>query len=537
MANTLDCRCCVKTLSAVLAVMAAASLANCSGEAAPAATGAPAPATSTAGSPAASNPAVTMPAADPGAAASPSVATNAPATGAPAPNAPQQPAPGSADLPEAPGTPDAMQPPPATPEEPCNNCWKYMGHSADSRWTNPDESSLSTANVGTLAEAWTFTMPGSATGTAAVVNGTVYAPSMGAVVAFDALSGAVKWMAPQNIPGSVSYDEGKLYVQNAGGIVVQLDAATGAAGWQAPVGSFGGFGTPLPVGNKVLAGASSGEENLASDNAMFRGKAVALDKATGQLLWEHYTAEPPSSGAAIWSSPSADLELGMAFFTTGNNYTGLAGDQSDSIIALDLETGMLLWKFQALENDVYTTVNRGPGPDLDFGTNPVLFEGGGKRLVGAGQKSGQFWALDRMTGEVVWMHQVGPGCGIGGVFNNGAFDGTNILASSWGCAGASTLKALDPATGNPVWMQTLPAQSWAPITVANGVGFVASQNSLNAFDVSTGAMLYSTTVVGSIASGAVVVDGFVYFGSGVPPLAGTFGGPIDDKVFHALKLP
>jgi polyvinyl alcohol dehydrogenase (cytochrome) len=432
--------------------------------------------------------------------------------------------------------PPAMQPT-AAPEAPCTNCWKYMSHSPVSHFTNPAETKLSAANVSTLVEAWTFAMAGSATGTAAVVNGIVYAPSMGQLVAFDAAAGGMKWTSPQNIPGSVSYDEGKLYVQNAGGVVVQLDAATGAPGWQAPVGSFGGFGTPLPVGNKVLVGASSGEENLVAENAQFRGKAVALDKATGKVLWEHFTAVPPASGAAIWSSPSVDLEAGMAFFSTGNNYTGMAGDESDSIIALDLESGMLLWKYQALANDVYTTVNRGPGPDLDFGTNPIVFEGGGKKLVGAGQKSGQFWALDRMTGQVVWMHQVGGGCGIGGVFNNGAFDGKNILVSSWGCAGTSTLKALDAASGNPVWMQTLPAQSWAPITVANGVGFVPSQNTLNAFDVATGKTLYTTMVAGSISSGAVVVDGFVYFGSGVPPLAGSFGGPIDDKVFHALKLP
>jgi polyvinyl alcohol dehydrogenase (cytochrome) len=344
-------------------------------------------------------------------------------------------------------------------------------------------------------------------------------------------------MTPQNVSGSVSYDEGKLYMQNSGGFVVQLDAATGKPGWQSPVGSFGGFGTPLPIGNKVLVGASSGEENLVAENAKFRGKAVALDKATGKLLWEHYTADPPASGAAIWSSPSVDPDLRMAFFTTGNNYTGVAGDQSDSIIALDLETGMLMWKFQATANDVYTTVNAGPGPDHDFGANPVLFEGGGKKLVGAGQKSGKFWALDRMTGQMVWNHQVAGGCGIGGVFNNGAYDGKRILVSSWPCAGASTLKALDPATGMPLWQKMFPAQSWGPITVANGVGFVASQNVLNAFDVTNGNVLMMQMVGGSISSGAVVVDGRVYFGSGVPPLAGSFGSPMDDKVFHALAVP
>ena len=88
-----------------------------------------------------------------------------------------------------------------------------------------------------------------------------------------------------------------------------------------------------------------------------------------------------------------------------------------------------------------------------------------------------------------------------------------------------------------MWMKTMPAQSWAPITVVNGVGFVASQNTLNAFDTNTGDMLWTTMVGGSIASGAVAIDGRVFFGSGVPPLAGSFGGPIDNKMFYAFKLP
>jgi polyvinyl alcohol dehydrogenase (cytochrome) len=423
------------------------------------------------------------------------------------------------------------------PTTPCTNCWTYLGGNARSTFHNPEETTLTTSNVAMLAEAYTVMMAGSATGTAAVVDGVVYAPSMGALVALDAATGMMKWTMRQSVPGSVTYDAGKLYVQNSGGMVMQIDAATGTPGWQTPIGSFGGFSTPLVVGNKVLVGASSGEENLVADNAMFRGRAVALDKATGQMLWQHETATPPANGAAIWSSPSADAELGIAYFTTGNNYTGVAGDQSDSIIALDLETGALLWKFQATANDVYTTVNFGPGPDYDFGTNPILFDAGGKKLVGAGQKSGTFWALDRMTGQMVWSREVTRGCGIGGIFNNGAFDGTRILVTSWPCAGGAVLAALDPATGSPQWMMPMPAQSWAPITVVNGVGFVPSQNVLNAFETATGRMLASFTAGGSISSGAVAIDGRVFFGSGVPPLAGMFGSPMDDKVFHVLKLP
>ena len=436
-----------------------------------------------------------------------------------------------------PATDPGDTPPPVQTGMDCTDCWAYMGHGTSSTFHNAEETTLSKDNVASLAPLWNHDMGGSATGTPAVHDGVVYAASMGTLVAFEAATGSVIWSAPLNVPGSVTYDEGKLYVQDTAGAVLRIDAASAAVEWTARVGSFGGFGTPLVVGDKVLVGASSGEENLVAENAMFRGSAVALDKASGQVVWQHFTADPPANGAAIWSSPSADPELAMAFFTTGNNYTGVGGSQSDAIIALDLHTGELLWSFQATPDDVYTTVNFGPGPDYDFGTNPILFEAGGQKLVGAGQKSGTFWTLDRMTGQLVWMHVVAPGCGIGGIFNNGAYDGQRIYVSSWPCAGGATLAALDPASGAVLWQTSMPSQSWAPITVAGGVGFIPAQNVMQAFDLDNGNVLFSHTVTGSINSGAVVVDGRVFFGSGVPPLAGSFGSPMDDTMFHALAVP
>jgi polyvinyl alcohol dehydrogenase (cytochrome) len=245
------------------------------------------------------------------------------------------------------------------------------------------------------------------------------------------------------------------------------------------------------------------------------------------------------------------------FGSTGNNYTEEAGRTSDSIFAVRLESGELAWNTQLTEGDVFTIPNP-RSPDSDFGTNPVLFEaevaGERRALVGAGQKSGMFWVLDRETGEMVWNRQVSGGSAlIGGVFNNGAFDGERIIVAGnngtstgpgsepsngasqpLGAANTPTsvLMAMDPATGDVLWERQLPAWAWGPITLANGVGFVAADSDLQAFDLATGERLTVIDTEGTIAGGAAIWDGRVYFGSGLAYLGTTPGTKL-----YALDLP
>jgi polyvinyl alcohol dehydrogenase (cytochrome) len=187
----------------------------------------------------------------------------------------------------------------------------------------------------------------------------------------------------------------------------------------------------------------------------------------------------------------------------------------------------------------------------------VLFEatvgGRARKMLSAGQKSGMYWALDRESGDIVWQKQVSGGSAlIGGVFNNGAFDGERIIvagnngtstgAGSEPSNGASkplgganvttsVLMALDPVDGHVVWERQLPAWVWAPITIANGVGFVSADNELQAFDTKTGGKLASWKMGGTIASGAATADGRVFLGSGLAYLGTTF-----DNTLHALAL-
>lgn len=415
---------------------------------------------------------------------------------------------------------------------------------------------MSTAR--SLHEVWRATEQGTVDGTPAAADSVIYALGTNGLFAFDAMSGAVLWRdASVHGTSSPTVDGQRIFVNDGKSVLHALNVGDGSQLWQATIDSHpraAGFSSPVVADGLVIVGSASTEEVVAKTNATFRGSLVAFDVATGKEVWRHYTAQPPDTGVAIWSSPSVDVEAGVVYATTGNNYTGDAGSTSDSIFALRLTDGQLIWNRQLSGGDVFTIPNP-RSPDSDFGTNPVLFDamiaGTRRKLLGAGQKSGVFWALDRATGEIVWRRKVSGGSAlIGGVFNNGAFDGRRLLVAgnngdSIGpgsepangnsnpiglpIARTSVLEALDPADGAVIWERQLPAWVWAPITVANGVGFVSADRELQAFDLASGEKLWTMQTEGTIASGAAIADGHLYFGSGIGYLGTKF-----DNVFHTV---
>jgi polyvinyl alcohol dehydrogenase (cytochrome) len=429
--------------------------------------------------------------------------------------------------------------------------WPSLGQNYSSTYTNPAEKILSPSNVGQLQLDWHFIPDGPVNGAAAVVNGVVYVHSGAGLYALDPVTRTVLW-ENDKVFGATSptYDGGRVFVQSARGEVVAVDAATGTELWRSDVDPHPtsvGFSSPLVFERFVIVGSSSIEEATTASNATFTGSMVAFDRETGQELWRFYTTTLPINGASVWSSPSLDPELRLVYGSTGNNYTELAGPTSDSLFALDVDTGEVRWLTQLTEGDIFTILNP-QSPDTDFGTNPILFDavvdGHERKMLAAGQKSGVFWGLDRVSGEVLWMTAVSPGSAlIGGFLNNGGYDGEHILAA--GSNGRSTapgsveptdgrrarLVALDPATGAIVWERQIPGWVWAPVTSANGVGYVAYNTTVQAFDTHTGEKLYEFVTPGTISCAPVVTGGRVYFGSGIGYIATT---PALD--FYVLSL-
>ena len=232
------------------------------------------------------------------------------------------------------------------------------------------------------------------------------------------------------------------------------------------------------------------------------------------------------AGGAVWSTVSLDTARKRVYVTTGNQYTPPASKYPNAILALDMDTGKLIWSFQATPGDIWTFDCRNQPDcsdlDVDFGMAPVFFKGkGGKTLVGAGQKSGWFYALDPATGVLEWKKEVGPGGKLGGIEFGGATDGERIYVGISNHPKQGSVSALDGATGNILWQTPSPdgKANFGMVTVTgrgdNRLVWAGSQGGfIRAYNARDGKILWEYNTGGGVGGGATVVDGIMYIGSG-----------------------
>jgi polyvinyl alcohol dehydrogenase (cytochrome) len=434
-----------------------------------------------------------------------------------------------------------------------------LGYDAESTYFNRAETKISRTTAPNLKVAFTVDLGGNITGSPLQVADRLYAAAaQQRTVCYDLTTQQLVWEVPAatfTSSSTFAYSDGTLFVHDFGGVIRALNAADGTQQWELDTSDYGfvvGFSSPIIAGDLVIVGGSTGEEILPGAMPGFRGFVFAANKNTGQLAWKEFTVPEGATGAALWSTPSADVAGGRVYAGTGNNYTMPATDTSDAILALNFDTGVTEWKAQRYEGDVWSLFTASLGnPDYDFGANPVVFEaavnGTMTELVAAGQKSGDVHVLRRDTGAEVWKRNISPGSANGrmGIFTNGAWDGEHLLFAGNGATsdapgsepqdssfGTAVLFALDPATGNIVWERQLPGPVLAPITVANGVGFVPADRHLIVFDTSTGQTLFRHTAASTIASAPTVSNGRVAFGSGIGWSVGTPG-----TILTVLDLP
>jgi outer membrane protein assembly factor BamB len=439
--------------------------------------------------------------------------------------------------------PDVTQPTPpdpgTTPTEtpttpPGGSEWRMIGYDLGSTYNNTAETKLTKDNAAQLKEIYTVDMGSNVYGAPLQIGDKIYLSGT-SVRAVEAASGKEIWKVMIPSTSSMSYDNGILYLNDDNGKINALNAADGKSVWMMPADKqkSDGSSSAVVAGDLVLIGGSNGGAELGG--GVFRGYLSALNKLTGAIVWTTYTVPEGSRGASLWSSPSADLVAGIAYGGTGNNYGNPATDTSDAFIAFDLETGAIKWKNQRVMND---TFGGGIGPDADFGANPVLYEtmvgGTLTKVVAAGNKGGQAHAIKREDGSMLWQRNLCGGAADGsqGVFVNSTWSGKYlILACNEG--GPATLYGLDGATGDIGWMRRLSGQVWGRISVANGVGFVGTGTSLEAFDVDTGKMIKSFPSKGGTVAGTIsIANGRVAFGEGM-----TWSSARAGKIVTVLALP
>jgi polyvinyl alcohol dehydrogenase (cytochrome) len=386
----------------------------------------------------------------------------------------------------------------------------------------------SATQVPTLAESWRFgSEDGDFTGTPAVVGGTVVVGSYGGTVfALDSGTGALKWSRDlypgpsgdrePTINGSVAIADGRVYVPLADvdtPRLVALRLSDGAVLWDRIIDTQRDsdvFGSPVVWGGSVLIGVSALFGELNDPDVRVRGAVVALNAVTGRPRWKTFTVPRGLDGGAVWTTPAIDAATSRLYVGTGNAYHAPAADTTDAILSIDARNGRLLDRFQATPNDVWNgTTNALTGPDHDFGASPNLLTGpDGRALVGEGQKSGAYWAVDRATLDPVWQAFTGPGTPVGGIIGSTAYDGNRVYGPD---TVGGEIWALG-RDGSTAWVSSdTDAAHFGPVSTANGVVYTTDMNGfLNARAADTGIVL-AKRPLGAPSWGGVAIDGGTIF--------------------------
>ena len=306
-----------------------------------------------------------------------------------------------------------------------------------------------TANLGPRPDYYLQTTP-------LMIDGVLYttAGSRRNVVAIDAATGEHLWLyrldegerAAQSVRRlsgrGVGYwtdgagDE-RIYFVTIGYQLVALDAKTG---W--PIADFGvdGIvdlkqnndqdldpitselawnGAPVVAGDTVLVGAASRSGRTPPSRRNAKGYVRGFDARTGERKWIFHTIPQPgefghetwedgsweyTGNTGVWTQMTVDTELGIAYLPVEiptNDYYGghRPGDNlfSESLVAVDVETGERIWHFQFVHHPVW---------DYDVPCAPILaditVDGREIKAIAQPTKQGWVYVFDRVTGEPVW---------------------------------------------------------------------------------------------------------------------------------------
>lgn len=458
--------------------------------------------------------------------------------------------------------------------------WPVANGDLHANRARPD-SSINSETVERLELAWSYDVPGDAifgslTTTALVSDDTVYLGDLSTKVhAIDRETGEQRFVAGDDAsifgPTGVALGWGRLYGtkgddDGGGKLLVAYDADSGEELWSTDLGANGSDINVQPVAYGGLVFASTGGYGAGT-----RATIYAVDAETGDIVWDFPVIEDPdlwghpdlNSGGGVWYPATIDADRGVAYFGTGNPYPfpgapGFPNGASrpgsnrwtNSALALDIETGELVWGHQALERDIFDR-------DAMLTSRVDVEEEGGEErslLISTG-KLGVVFGLDADTGERLWSTPVGthendelteiegptlvyPGS-LGGVQTPLAITDGTIYAcvmnapsmyegpeeSSFGFSvrlgtADSDFVAIDAATGEIDWSVKLPGDALGGATVAGDLVFTSTfGGQVLALDRTTGETVWTYQAAGGINGWITATDDELYVpvGTGETP--------------------
>jgi glucose dehydrogenase len=400
---------------------------------------------------------------------------------------------------------------------------------------NPNETIIGPDNVDRLKIKWQFATiddwPIQVTPT--VVGDTVFFGAGAYCYALDSSTGEMKWKFDAGLAGewlsgfknrgirsSCAYADGQVYFGTGLCNVHCLDAATGREVWKTNLendrllNAKMGY-SPIVYNGKVLVGWTSGMAGIA-----------CLDAASGAVRWrfrvtQDVPAEYRTGGGSLWTSAAIDEKQNVVFNVTGST-KGLMPNSmlyTESIVAHDIDSGELLWHYQAHPQSAF---------DLDFCAHPMVFDavapsrmrGDVRACVAAGNKAG-IYCWNRHSGELYWKTMLGVASAGGGPRINAmaaAYNKVFAQNSSPGRPPLYVTAALNAFNGDIEWVVPNPNSQTAPIGVANYVLYQGYDvnGKLEALDTRTGRRLWEHPLPSAYRGGVAIANGALYTSNGEP---------------------
>ena len=444
-----------------------------------------------------------------------------------------------------------------------------------------------------------------------VYKGTMYFTIDNVTVAIDASTCRERWTQTwemKNTPLSktnrgVAIKDGRLVRGTPDGFLIALNMANGALLWSQkiadPQTSQYLSMPPLIFGHTIVygpAGADWGAKNwigafrLETGEKIWNFNLIPDANEPGARTWKNPAARE-HGGGSLWSPLALDWDKGVLYVPVGNpapDFYGAArpGDNlyTDSLVALDVKTGKLLWYHQFVPNDVN---------DRDLSQVSPIFtstiDGKTRRLIAVSGKDGLLRTLDRDTHRQLYELEIttrtgfeekpsvegAHGCPglLGGMEWNGpAYSPktSTLYAASVDWCGTFTklpnppdyahnvhyyggsvtpdprenargwLYSIDANTGTVRWRRQWPTPLVAGVTATSGdVLFTGDlDNEFLAIDAKDGKTLYSFNTGGSIGGGVLTyaIDGKQYIATTSGVVSGFFGGT-GTAMIVVLALP
>jgi outer membrane protein assembly factor BamB len=444
--------------------------------------------------------------------------------------------------------------------------WPSYGYDHRNRRATPVETTLSTANASQIEPKWTFDIvahegggSGTVTSTPSVANDMIFVTSWnGKVYGLRQRDGKFRWSYDTGagvglgVQGSPTVTpEGRLLVGDSLGKVHCLVAKTGALLWTASVADTDPaashiWGAPVVANGRVFVGRASH-----SDQPCTQGHLYAFDLETGAELWRYKTVPDrvcrndthvvctsdadcnggtcvPGVGGGVTATVAVDPSGETVYMGAVGCYTQPSIGNSDALFPLDAATGAAHWIYRTESIEQYHDAT----PfyhDFGFLNGPLLVDasdgsGGTRRLVVGPSKDGTVYAVDPVTGALVWSESlVANGSFAGfGLFNAAAAWANDTLYTSlyetiipdWPESN-DHLYAFAGLDGTPRWSAQI-GKSWAAVTYANGLLFVGTTVAAEyyVYDAASGTRLNTVTIPSPTSSGAAIVDGVAYVGYG-----------------------